>query len=182
MLWLPNPTSPKFSERRKFLEIYRADRFGLGRCRLENDDGSLRIEFGEQFENTYGTYYSIKHKATLTKPFVIWRRKRIIWVRELPLKEVDSIALFCDGEMVDFVAWGKSGVGPDGPLISMAANAGMWSNTTDFIETGARGLDNGAISLGMQPGNSIGRDAVSSDTNSENGKLRRLLNFTPLLT
>jgi hypothetical protein len=90
------------------------------------------------------------------------------------LKEVDSVALFCDDNIVDFVAWGKDGVGPNGPLIAMAVRAGMWPSTSTFVETGSIGLNDGLLSLGMQSGNSLGRDAVSTDTNSEKGTLSHI--------
>lgn len=172
VLFHPDPSSPYFSRRRKFVEICRPDPFSLVGCRLENDDGSFRLDFGEAFENTYAPYYSVKHKSTLTSDFVIWRRRNIVWVRELELKPIDGLAIICNETILDYVEWGRDNVGPTGPLHSAAMDADMWTQGTFnrkdiFIQTGSVNLGGGYVSPGVREGDSIGRDKDSTDTNSK---------------
>jgi hypothetical protein len=63
-------------------------------------------------------------------------------MRDFKLNGVDAMAWICQGSLVDYVAWGKDGVGPNGPLHNRAKAAYIWNTTTaDFIETGP--LDSG---------------------------------------
>lgn len=166
ILYLPDTSSPQFSKRRIFIEIYRPDVLNLIGCRLENDGGSFKLEFGDEFENTYAPYYSIKHKATLNSDFLIWRRKRIIWVRGLDLNKIDGVALTCEDRILDYVEWGQDGVGPSGALHDAAIAAGAWTKDS-FVETGPVDFGGGYVSQGLQKGDSLGRDKESTDTNSK---------------
>lgn len=47
-----------------------------------------------------------------------------------------------------------------------AVSVGLWSNTTDFVETGYSGGTDGLKMQAVLPGSSIGRDENSTDTNS----------------
>lgn len=90
ILYLANPSSPDFSERRKFIEIYRPDTsFSLKGCALENDSETFRIFF----DNDVGSaqYFVIKHKATLSEESRLQKGKGILWLREFELNDKPTI-------------------------------------------------------------------------------------------
>ena len=52
-------------------------------------------------------YFSVKHKPSLKSETSLWASKGILWLRDFVLDEIDAIALFCDGMLVDYLAWVK---------------------------------------------------------------------------
>lgn len=163
ILFLPKPDSPDIRERRRFIELHDPTRaLWLGGCHIENNDGSFRLDF-DDFDQTFhpftaGSHLAIKEKSTLKKEYK-YRLKGFegfVWMRDMPLGEVDAVGIFCDNKMVHFVSWGN-GLAPDGPLYSAAIAAGIW-NASDFVETGGEKT--------LQPGDSIGRDRRSTNTKS----------------
>lgn len=165
VLFHPDTSLSDSSKCRKFIEIFRPSRFGLRGCRVKNDDGSFRLDFGKAFENTYAPYYSIKHKSTLKTEYLVWQRKRIIWVHDLDLRPIDGVAFICDETIMDYVAWKECGILLDGPLYQAAVDAGAWSQRT-IVETGPVAIGGGYQSPGLQKGECIGRDKDSTDTDS----------------
>lgn len=148
------------------VEIYRPDRFrSLSGCSLVAADGSFRVDFHSSFDKVKKAYVAIKHKDTLDVDFNSYRRKGILWMRDFKLNGVDAVAWICQGSLVDYVAWGKDGVGPSGPLHNRAKAAYIWNTTTaDYIETGPLDLGLGLTSRSMREGESLGRDGGSNDT------------------
>lgn len=136
---------------------------------MESDSGSFRVVFDENVGSA--TYFVVKHKATLDRDQVLWKSRGILWLREFEMNEIDGVALTCRNEMLDFVAWGVDGVGPNGDLYNEAADISQWSSNEDFVETGTPAglLDQVGSGLfvdqSLQPGDSIGRDGTSIDTN-----------------
>jgi len=167
VMFLPNPESSDLREIRKFVEIYRADpTYSLNGCTLVNDGGgTFRVDFGDDFDLVHNEYVSIKHSSGLSSKYRLNRRHGILWAREMASKGIDGLALFCDGNLIDYVAWGRNLVGPNGTLHNTAVANDMWNSTGDFVETGTVGGINGFRMRGVQPGDSIGRDQDSKDTN-----------------
>ncbi len=73
----------------------------------------------------------------------------------MPLKEVDAIALFCDGVMIDYLSWSSDGVSFTDDLHKAAIASGMWNEFDEHVETGD-----------IKRGKSIRRDANSRNTHS----------------
>ena len=51
----------------------------------------------------------------------------------MELQVIDGLALFCNGKMIDFLAWGRDEIGPNGDLYVQAVENKMWTNTNDFM-------------------------------------------------
>jgi hypothetical protein len=68
----------------------------------------------------YAPYYSIKHKPWLKSESPVWRHKQILWIHDLDLKLINTIAFICseDNTIADFVAF-------NGPLYNAAVDAGL---------------------------------------------------------
>ena len=164
----PYPQSKNIRKRRSFVEIFRPDRFvSLSGCSLVTANGSLRVDFDSSFDSSKKLYVAVKHKDTLNADFKLRPREGILWMRDFKLNDVDAVALICQSSLVDYVAWGKDGVGPNGPLHDRAKAAYMWNTTiADFVETGPLDLGIGLTSRGMRKGESLGRDGGSNDTDS----------------
>ena len=80
----------------------------------------------------------IKHKSTLDREIKVSKSKRIIWVRSMPLARTDSLAVFCDGNMVDYVAWSDDGSDlATTRLHQTAVEKKMWSGSSDYVATQA---------------------------------------------
>ena len=173
VLFLSNPSSPNFSERRKFIEIYRPDTsFLLSGCALENDSGSFQVVFDKDVGSVKSQYFTVKHKATLGREFVMWERQGILWMRDMDLNEIDGLGLFCADKMIDFLAWGRDGLGPNGDVYNEAVDVAMWSSDDDYVETGVPDgpfpfPQQAALFIGkkLKKGDSLGRDKMSTDTN-----------------
>lgn len=170
VLFLPDPLAKHPNARRAFVEIRHPIGWGIKDCTLENDDGSFRVEF----DFTDGLdYLTVMHEPNLDTEQELGdvmdgkqsTKIRTLWVKEMPLKEIDAVGLSCQGEMIDFVAWGN-GTAPNGPLVSMAVTAGMWSNKNEFVESVQ--VNVAGLLIGLRKGDSIGRDKewLTNDTNS----------------
>lgn len=170
VLFLPDPDSDEATRRRAFIEIRQPNfDYSLNGCRLENDDGSLRVDFGDSFDYNEKPYFLVvKSKPTLETDFKVQKNqgRPILWMRDFTLNSIDSIALFCGEDMIDFVAWGKDGVAPNGPLVQMAVDALQWKTTDSFVETGVQDFGNDFAIQGIQAGDSIIRRIFEEDTNS----------------
>jgi len=169
VLFLPNSKSSVFAERRKFIEIYRPNTsFSLAGCVLESDSGAFRVAFDDDVGDAQ--YFAVKDKATLSQEQVLWKSRGTLWLRQMALQEIDGLALFCNNEFQDFVAWGQSGLGPNGDLYNQAVTENMWTSDEDFVETGTptgpfQEFAQAFVNQGIKKGNSIGRDSLSVDTN-----------------
>ena len=175
VLFLPNPLSPHVSERRTTIEIYRPDTsFDLSGCVVENDAESFRVVLPNRMQSVDAPYFTIKRRATQRKEQVLKRSRGILWLKEMELQVIDGLALFCNDEMVDFLAWGRDGIGPNGDLYVQAVENEMWTSTNDFVETGIPENDGQFVIAEvrpeffplqeLQPGDSLGRDGLSTDT------------------
>lgn len=158
VLYLPNPESLNPEERTTFVEIFRPDpSWSLFNCSLQNSNESLSVQFERPIEDSPYMYLAISSDPILDNAFLLRD------IRDLTLYEVDAIALFCDGDMIDFVAWSNSGVAPDSLLLDAAVGAGIWTEGA-FIDTGPLVFGGGYDSPGLREGYSLGRDKDSTDT------------------
>jgi len=89
----------------------------------------------------------------------------------LPFFSASDVALYGDAPsadtIIDFVAWGASGEYAPGSAHNHAVTAGTWSAGT-FVDVAppAPAENPWAIGVVLYPGDTIGRDRVSSDTNT----------------
>jgi hypothetical protein len=81
------------------------------------------------------------------------------------LNVTDGLALYCDSKMVDYVAWCDLGFVPSGAVKDEAVNLGIWSSTDCFYAIDLE-LDPGRLQHPVMPGDSIGRDANATNTQS----------------
>ena len=123
VLLIPDPASKDIRERRKFVEIHSVGSYGLEGCSLVNDLGTFRVDFDINLYRTF-TYFVVKEKDTLDRDFKYVESKDILWAREMQIGLVDGLALVCDDNIIDYVAWGKGSVGPSGSLHSNAVASG----------------------------------------------------------
>lgn len=168
VMFSPDRDSREITKRRKFVELYRprasitGERFGLEGCTIVNSEGPFRVDFGDSFDtdildetsNPY-PYVTIKEKSTLEKDLKVSRSNGIIWIRSMPLETKDSLAIFCDGNMVVYVAWSNLGYFGNTHLHQTAVDKKQWSGINDYVATTV-----------IQLGESLGRDADGSDTNT----------------
>jgi hypothetical protein len=150
ILYLPNtdPFTSTPEERIPFVEVFRPDTsFNLDRCALVNGAGQS-IGVWENQTNVDGTYV-------------------VTFIDDDFLDVNDGLALYCDSELVDYVAWCELGFGPSGAVYDEAVSLGIWSSSDCFY---AIDLEEEEESTNKQrpvmPGDSIGRNANTTDTNS----------------
>lgn len=163
VLFNPDPDSENIQRRRRFIEIYRNDTSrSLKGCSLVNDAETVRINFySKKYSSVGDEYFVVKERSTLPTDSKL--KNGILWVKSLPLQEVDGVALVCRGTMVSYVGWGKNGKGPDGRLHHAAVATRMWKRTEDYVDTDSRNVE-GYIAVAIQKGESLGRDAFSNNT------------------
>lgn len=138
------------------MEIYRRDTsYSLNGCTLVNNDGSFRVDFGEGLDDIDVPCLTVRQKSDLESDSLLKKSKGILWLREMALDKIDAIALFCDTNMVDYVSYGIDGDGLNGSLHGTAVATLQWSGFEDHVETGD-----------FRRGDSLGRDADSTDTNT----------------
>lgn len=155
VLYWPRPGSRFSNKRRVFIEIFRNDTsYSLYGCTLINHDGSFRVDFDELFDSVSHPYITVKRKRTLETEFKLSRRKGVLWMRDMVLEKIDALGLFCDGRLIDYVAWGHTGDFWNETLHNNAVASGIWSGTDEYVEIAE-----------LKKGDSIGRNAESRDTN-----------------
>jgi hypothetical protein len=148
ILYLPNtdPFTSTPEERLAFVEVFRPDTsFDLARCALVNAAGQA-IDVWENQTDVDGAHV-------------------VTFLEDDFLNVTDGLALYCDSEMVDYVAWCQLDFGPSGAVYDEAVNLGIWSSS-DCFYTIALEADSSLKQRPVIPGDSIGRDANATNTHS----------------
>lgn len=113
-----NQSAFEFGESGIFIELYLGDSpsiYNTSLCTLSNSDNS--------------SWLSLEDISPSGNPYFVINTTGVFH-----LEKIDGVGLFCNKTMIDYVAWGQDGVGPNGTVHDMAVESGHWLNGT-VVET-----------------------------------------------